>query len=1408
MKLTHEVHVFKSCLYALLFLFGLPQIYAATDTLVHLNLENQTIDVSGSNNNGTANALTFEKDAPAITIPNDYSARFNGQNAFISIPHQPALNSYPLTLSAWIKTSQTVGLNGIIKKYAYGSKNGYQLYTYNGNIYAWYFKDANNFVWNSTLAVGMNGGPIADGEWHHVAFTVDSTGGKIYVDGNLKSSLAWKGTAGAANNTQPVEMGRYTQYFNGLIDEPTIFNRSLSAPEIAILSQKTLLLHLNMENSANDLSGRNFNGTVQGGAIFENNPAPTAFSNAYSLSLDGINDFITVPHHSDLNSYPISISAWIKTTKTTGFNGIVSKYIYGSKNGYQLFTSNGMIYGRYFKNSTSYIWDGATGLSGGPVSDGKWHHVAFTVDAAGGKIYVDGLLKGTRAWTGSPGATTQTDRLSIGFYDQYFSGSIDEARIYKITLTADEIVTLAKQRQNNNPPQVYAGNDQTIAVADVSLRATVTDDGLPTPPGTTTLSWSQISGPGSITFTNTSSTSPSGTFSQPGTYVLRLTASDGELSATDDVMITYELPPVDDGGTTGSSGIVPLTLSTTLEMPFMVSSGVPLPRGSVMTLDQLKLIDANGSEIPAQFESLAKWPDTSVKSVLVITHASLTSTYKLSFGSGVTRSAYTTGLSITEDTTSISVSTGPLKFTLKRAAFNLFDEVWRDIDGDGAFADHERVQGQGGDIFLVNAFDNLKYLSSLFPNPSYVIEESGPMRVVIRASGKLQASSGKTLTDFIVRIYAYANQDYVNVDYTLVDTREEADVQAARAQLALSVSGYGVQLPFRITNDTTYSFGGETSTHTGPLSGSKFLFQNGTLSYVDGVLKPFTFGYSGVGTGTKAPGWFDLSGPNFGVSAMVKDFWQQFPKELAIENNQLMIYLHPLRASVPSPDLKYPALDSVTKKYVRPNTFYSPREGMAKTYQMLFQFHDAVANPALTNKTFQSRPRLLAAPSWYATSQVFGNILEGGLWSKGYDQYLLDGIYWPSIGVSKATGSITFPYGWRDFGDRIRPGYIGESNTVKQMGFYNDTHVGAHNFLIQYLRTLNEKWWELGEIATRHWMDIDVSHTNRKGYWKNSSFAYVGLGPGEGHMIKHDILDHSSRNIHFGHAHLSGLQEYYLLTGDRRALEVIKEVGDWWANMAPIKFPVPVPNPHYAEAERDYAWPLWTLCEVYRVTGDKKYLEAAAQIVRHLIGWWQTPTQHFVNGVVVGQNDSTKGTGWWYMYPQMDNSPTPPAGKVLYNGTNPWMAGALLAAVIEFREHNKDHNLVDDALLTEMLFQTMNYVVKYGWDDTKRYFTYSYFVYAEPAHDTDGGINHILFPLAYLGNMVIKGEAPHPDWYGTSSLWLRICKRKYDDWKIVKSRGTTSLGFYGYEEIHSAAFWKIMNDLEKDGTLAGIQPNT
>jgi hypothetical protein len=187
---------------------------------------------NGSLDGGTTNA-TYSTNVAPIPESNSHSLYFNGTDDQVRIEHDPALNSFPMSLSFWIKTSQT-GYAGIISKYS--TYNGYQIYLQDGILKASYFRDGVNHV------RGIKAVNISDGKWHHIAFAIDQTGGSIFVDGLMSANLAWTGTAGAPTTTSPLYMGRFAtttgSRFNGSLDEVQFYNKRLTASEIATLAER------------------------------------------------------------------------------------------------------------------------------------------------------------------------------------------------------------------------------------------------------------------------------------------------------------------------------------------------------------------------------------------------------------------------------------------------------------------------------------------------------------------------------------------------------------------------------------------------------------------------------------------------------------------------------------------------------------------------------------------------------------------------------------------------------------------------------------------------------------------------------------------------------------------------------------------------------------------------------------------------------------------------------------------------------------------------------------------------------------------------------------------------------------------------------------------------------------------
>src|SRR5581483_11362428 len=109
-----------------------------------------------------------------------------------------------------------------------------------------------------------------------------------------------------------------------------------------------------------------------------------------------------------------------------------------------------------------------------------WTHLAGTYDGTTLRLYVNGTQVGTAAKTG--GIAVSTNPLQIGgdsIYGQYFSGVIDEVRIYNRALSVTEI-----KNDMNNP--VTQGSSPTPTPTP-TVTPTPTPQVTPTPTPTPTV---------------------------------------------------------------------------------------------------------------------------------------------------------------------------------------------------------------------------------------------------------------------------------------------------------------------------------------------------------------------------------------------------------------------------------------------------------------------------------------------------------------------------------------------------------------------------------------------------------------------------------------------------------------------------------------------------------------------------------------------------------------------------------------------------------------------------------------------------------------------------------------------------------------------------------------------------------
>ena len=140
----------------------------------------------------------------------------------------------------------------------------------------------------------------------------------------------------------------------------------------------------------------------------------------------------------------------------------------------------------------------------------------------------------------------------------------------------------------NHAPVVNAGPNQTVKLpASATMQGSVTDDGLPNPPGTVTSSWSKVSGPGTATFADATDPTTSVSFDTDGTYVLRLTGDDSALQSSDDVTVTV-LP---EGG---ASLTVPIAASSDDAEQSSVDGSVALANPALKIVNRAGVIQIVG----------------------------------------------------------------------------------------------------------------------------------------------------------------------------------------------------------------------------------------------------------------------------------------------------------------------------------------------------------------------------------------------------------------------------------------------------------------------------------------------------------------------------------------------------------------------------------------------------------------------------------------------------------------------------------------------------------------------------------------------------------------------------------------------------------------------------------------------
>lgn len=385
---------------------------------------------------------------------NGHNFNYNDGDDYFQAPTNTALNDVQegdYTVMAYFRPNSLPPGSGSANNSAYGivRKSGWHaglVYGSDGSIFFEHWLQSGP-TWNGA----------GDWEYHppnsfyHVAGVVSRTEGtiKIYVDGVLKGTSSFTpGTAPYEYGSTPWRIGisnpgasEWRHAADGVIDDARIYNRALSAEEIAAFATPGLLGHWKLNETAGttavDSSPKANNGTYTGGVTL-NQAGPYPGVGAVAADLDGANDYVAIPNEGlyDVTG-PMTVAAWIKVDAfDQQFQAIIAK---------------GDGSWRLSREGTSDLLHFAcTGLSSPHltsnrgVNDGAWHHVAGVYTGSQIRLYIDGKLDSSLNSSGT--ITANNEPVQIGQNSQQanrnWEGGLFDVRLYDIALSGAEIAEL------------------------------------------------------------------------------------------------------------------------------------------------------------------------------------------------------------------------------------------------------------------------------------------------------------------------------------------------------------------------------------------------------------------------------------------------------------------------------------------------------------------------------------------------------------------------------------------------------------------------------------------------------------------------------------------------------------------------------------------------------------------------------------------------------------------------------------------------------------------------------------------------------------------------------------------------------------------------------------------------------
>jgi hypothetical protein len=433
------------------------------------NATNMLLDSSGSNYNllNTGNA-TFDSN---VFVTGNGSVYLNGSAQYLDISSN--INPYTIYLakgisfSLWFKMSTSSGTSARIFDFSDGTvgsnPSNYIIFHRNGlNTYC-------TFNINGTA---INSATIVDNAWHHVVWTISSTGvWNIYIDNVYYFTNVTTRTIPNATWTRRY-IGRSAfavdGWYIGNVDDFRIINRVLTVTEVSALYNvnnyiNNPVLWYKCDGNANnillDSSGNYLSAYNSGGATFDGDLQDYKTGNG-SIYFNGTNQYIDINSNINISTLSanngITFATWFKAPITSSTGAVLFSFGDGAIGAA---ATNNLFVSRNSTNSNLLFNINTTSFTSSVTSnyiDNNYHHLCWSISRFGEWIiyldneYVYPSISLTTVRT-IPSATWTKRYIgrAPGATNAYLTGNIDDFRIYNRVLTSNEVADIYNQSSVN-----------------------------------------------------------------------------------------------------------------------------------------------------------------------------------------------------------------------------------------------------------------------------------------------------------------------------------------------------------------------------------------------------------------------------------------------------------------------------------------------------------------------------------------------------------------------------------------------------------------------------------------------------------------------------------------------------------------------------------------------------------------------------------------------------------------------------------------------------------------------------------------------------------------------------------------------------------------------------------------------